>query len=74
MALPEDDRIIRSTGGFRDRSNAISLLGLIVALVILALIMMFMFMPRTGEPIRSIDGAARAPVTTTVPTTTPKQP
>ena len=74
MALPEDDRVIRSTGGFRDRSNAISLLGLIFALVILGLIMMFMFMPRTGEPVRSIDGAARAPVTTTVPTTTPKQP
>lgn len=74
MAIPEDDRVIRSTGGFRNRSNATSLLGLVVAFVILGLIIMFMFMPRTGEPVRSIDGAARAPVTTTVPSTTPKQP
>ena len=74
MAIPEDDRVIRSTGGFRDRSNATSLLGFVVALVILALILMFMILPRTGEPVRSIDGAARAPVTTTAPSTTPKQP
>ena len=72
MAIREDDRVIRRTGGFRDPSNATSKLGLFVAFVILGLILMFLFMPRTGEPVRSIDGAARAPVTTTVPTTTPK--
>jgi len=72
MAIPEDDRVIRNTGGFRHHSNAASLVGLAITFVILGLIMMFMFMPRTGEPVRSIDGAARAPATTTVPSTTPK--
>jgi hypothetical protein len=73
MALPKDERVIRSTG-FRDWSNPTSLLGFIVAFVILGLILMYMFLPRTGEPVRSIDGAARAPVTMIAPSTTPKQP
>ena len=75
MAIPEDDRVIRRTGGFRDQSNT-SMVSIVAAVVIIGLILMYMFVPRSGEPVSSIDGAARAPVTSTSPTpaTTPNRP
>ena len=61
---------------FRDGSPVLSSAGFIAALVIIGLVLMYMFLPRSGEPVSSIDGAARAPVTSTSPTpaTTPSRP
>ena len=74
MAIPEDDRVIRRTGGFRDQSNS-SMFGIAVAVVIIGLVMLFM-MVRADGPTATTTNPIKAPVTSTSPTpaTTPTRP
>ena len=73
MAIPEDDRVIRRTGGFRDQSNS-SMVGIAVAVVIIGLVMLFM-MVRADGPTATTTNPTKAPVTSTSPpATTPTRP
>ena len=49
----------------RDNANMTGV-GLVLAAIVLGLVLLFLFYPRST----SLDGAARAPVTTTAPTNT----
>jgi hypothetical protein len=66
MAIPEDDRVIRRTGGFRDQSNS-SMVAIAVAALIIGLIMLFM-MVRADAPTSVTTNPTKAPVTSTSPT------
>jgi hypothetical protein len=80
MAIPEDDRIIRRTGGFRNQA-ATSMATIITAVVIIGMIMLVIMLPRAEMTRNSASYSTRTTVTPVVPRdmsgipqTTPKQP
>jgi hypothetical protein len=61
MAIGDEPR------DYERRNNAnMTGVGLVLAAIVLGLVLLFLFYPRST----SLDGAARAPVTTTAPTNT----
>ena len=58
----------------RDNTTTLSAVGFVAALVIIGLVLLYMFVPRPGEPITA--NPTKAPVTSTSPTpaTTPTRP
>ena len=65
MAIPDHDGNMRSGV----QNDNLSTIGIIAAALIIGLVLLFMMVPRTDTPASTTTTPAKAPVTTTTPST-----